>query len=169
MSERSLELAKQSMNGVSKYDYFIVGIGAATFAYFAKGFKANAVIGLNESTFVLFTLLLLALSVISGLKKIERYNTFLEKNGKYLDYSEYLAAYKKNAIEGEHSINEESGEILKPEDSAIKAEALEQLLPKWKDTLEGLSKKICICSNVRDYTLFLSYALLAVSKVLPVL
>lgn len=95
MSERSLELAKQSMSGVSKYDYFIVGIGAATFAYFSKGFDANAAIGLNESTFVLFTLLLLAPSVISGLKKIERYNTFLEKNDKYLDYSEHLAGYKK--------------------------------------------------------------------------
>ncbi|QBF84432.1 hypothetical protein EXU30_18490 [Shewanella maritima] len=100
MSDRSVELAKQSISGTSKYDYFIVGIGAATFSYFAKDYVSPESFGINEGSLVVISLLCLALSVVFGLKKIERYNKFLEKNSKYLDYSEHLAAYKKNAIQG---------------------------------------------------------------------
>lgn len=167
MSDRSVELAKQSISGISKYDYFIVGISSATFAYFAKDFVVIASFGVNKSSFVLVALLLLAISVISGLKKIERYNVFLQKNGKYLDYKEHLAAYKKNAIEGAEAINQESGEILTPRESALNALALEKLLPKWKEELERLSRIISIGSIIRDYTLFASYLLLVVSKMLP--
>ncbi|MEF1187568.1 hypothetical protein, partial [Vibrio sinaloensis] len=144
MSERSVELAKQSISGASKYDYFIVGIAAATFAYFAKDFSAENSFGLNENSLVILALLLQAASIVSGLKKIERYNEFLQRNGKYLDYSEHLAGYKKVAIEGISGINKENGEILTPEESAIKAASLEKLLPKWKSELESRSKIISI-------------------------
>jgi hypothetical protein len=167
MSVRSVELAKQSISGVSKYDYFIVGISSATFAYFAKDFVVLTSFGVNESSFVLVALLLLAISVVSGLKKIKRYNVFLQKNGKYLDYSEHLAAYKQNAIEGTEAINQESGEILSPRESALNASALEKLLPDWKEELARLGSIISIGSTIRDYTLFVSYLLLAVSKMLP--
>ena len=168
MSERSVELAKQSISGSSKYDYFIVGISAATFAYFAKDYAPSERFGFNESSLIIVSLLCLALSVVFGLKKIERHNKFLEKNGKYLDYSEHLAAYKQNAIEGGRAINAENGEILTPQDSAIKAAALEKLLPDWKKDLEHSGKVIGWCSVVRDYGVFVSYCILAFSKLLPV-
>ncbi|WP_230850552.1 hypothetical protein, partial [Vibrio harveyi] len=79
MSERSLELLKQSVDNKIKYDYFIVGISAATFSYFAKDFTALPNVGFNESSSILLSLLLLSVSVISGLIKIERNNKGLEK------------------------------------------------------------------------------------------
>ena len=169
MSERSIELAKQSITGKSKYDYFIVGIAAATFAYFAKDFIPSPPLGFNQNSLVLSSLMLLILSVVSGLKKIENHNHFLEKNGKYLDYSEHLAAYKKSAIEATTAINAESGEILTPEEPSVKAEVLESLLPKWKAELESKGTRISFYHSVRDYALFAGYALLGLSKFFPML
>lgn len=169
MSERSIELAKQSIAGKSKYDYFIVGIAAATFAYFAKDFIPSPPLGFNQNSLVLSSLMLLILSIISGLKKIENHNQFLEKNGKYLDYSEYLAAYKKSAIEGTTAINSESGEILTSEESAIKADVLESLLPKLRAKLESQETRIGLYHSFRDYSLFLGYFFLGLSKFFPIL
>jgi hypothetical protein len=169
MSDRSVELAKQSISGTSKYDYFIVGIGAATFSYFAKDFVSPNSFGIDEGSLVIVSLLCLALSVVFGLKKIERHNKFLEKNGKYLDYSEHLATYKKNAIEGGEAINSENGELLTPEKSRIKAAALEKLLPEWKSSLEKLGGTIWWCSVIRDYGVFIAYCSLAIGKLLPLI
>ena len=169
MSDRSIELAKQSISGTSKYDYFIVGIGAATFTYFAKDYVPSEQFGLNESSFIVVGLLCLALSVVFGLKKIERHNKLLEQNGKYLDYKEHLAAYRQNAIEGGMGINSESGEILSPQDSALNAAALEQLLPKWKKDLEHLARLTGWCSVIRDYSVFVAYCIFAVGKLLSIL
>jgi len=169
MSDRSIELAKQSISGKSKYDYFIVGISAATFAYFGKDFIPKPPLGINEVSAMLCALVLLILSVVGGLKKIENNNLLLEKNGKYLDYSEYLAAYKKNSLEGSNAINAESGETLTPEKSSKKVFQLESLLPKWKSELESRASRIEVYTNIRDYSLFIGYGFLALSKFFPML
>ena len=169
MSDRSIELARQSISGSINYDYFIVGVGAATFSYFGKDFKATESLGYNEGSLIIFSLLCLALSVVFGLKKIEINNTFMQKNGKYLDYSEHLATYRQNALEGGTAINVESGEILTPEDSAIKAAALKKLLPEWKSKLEKQATTIRIFSLIRDYSMFFAYIILAISKIMPII
>ena len=167
MSERSVEIAKQSISGSNKYDYFVVGIGAATFGYFAKDYEAVGEVGINENSLIVISLFLLAISVVSGLKKIERHNKFLEKNGKYLDLAEHLAGYSRNVIEGGVAINEESGEILNPSDSALKAAALKRWLPSLKLELERSGNIIGWYSIFRDYSLFLAYCTLVFSKLLP--
>lgn len=168
MSERSVELAKQSISGTSKYDYFIVGIGAATFAYFAKDYAPTEQFGFNQSSFIIVSLLCLALSVVFGLKAIERHNKFLTKNGNYLDCAEHLAAYTQNSIEGGTSINSENGEILTAHESAIKAAVLEKLLPDLKNDLEKLGGRISWCCVIRDWGVFMAYCILAASKLIPV-
>lgn len=167
MSERSIELIKQSINGANKYDYFIVGIGAATFSYFAKDFKVSDNFYINESTLTLLALALLSISVVCGLKTLSLYNVYLNKNGKYLDLSEHLAGYKKNAIEGGIAINEENGDILYPDESELKAQVLSELLPERKYQLLKLGNKIEFGYKIRDYSLFLSYIFLAMSKSIP--
>ena len=130
MSERSFELAKQNIIGTSKYDYFIVGIGAATFAFFAKNFEF-LIFGLNEKTLVLIALLLLILSIVSGLKKIDVYNFFVEKNGKILDQKEKRAGYIKSCETQTVYINEETGEIVSPDNSEIKAIGMQVVIERW--------------------------------------
>ncbi|CAJ1899567.1 hypothetical protein IIDPJIOB_03591 [Aeromonas veronii] len=167
MPERSIELIKQSINGTNKYDYFIVGIGAATFSYFAKDFKVSEHFYFNESTVILLALILLSISVICGLKTISLYNIYLNKNGKYLDLSEHLAGYKKNVIEGGIAINEENGDILYPDESELKVRALSKILPERKNELHKLGNKIEVGYRIRDYSLFISYIFLAISKSMP--
>jgi hypothetical protein len=169
MSDRSVELAKQSINGESKYNYFIVGIAAATFAYFGKDFIPNPPLGWNQSSVLLSGLVLLILSIVAGLKKIEEHNTLLRKNGKYLDFYEQFAAYKQNSIDGNASINLESGEVLTPDESTKNAKQLESLLPEFKSELDRRSTKISIYNNTRDYALFGGYILLGFSKFFPML
>ena len=146
-----------------------MGISAATFTYFAKDFIPTPPLGVNQSSIMVVALTLLILSVISSLKKIENHNHFLEKNGKYLDYSEHLAAYKQNAMEGTIGINVESGEILTPEKSVISSQALEFLLPKWKAELKSQATRISFYHYTRDYSLFFGYFFLGLSKFYPML
>ncbi|MGQ4657971.1 hypothetical protein [Aeromonas enteropelogenes] len=108
-----------------------------------------------------------SISVVCGLKTISLYNVYLNKNGKYLDLSEHLAGYKKNAIEGGIAINEENGDILYPDESELKAQILSELLPERKYQLLKIGNKIEIGYRIRDYSLFLSYIFLAMSKSIP--
>ncbi|MCQ8876565.1 hypothetical protein NQT69_00730 [Pseudoalteromonas shioyasakiensis] len=168
MSDRSIELAKQSLSGRSKYDYFIVGIAAATFAYFAKDFEFDK-FGNNEESFVLIALLLLIISIISGLKKIDVSNFFVEKNGKHLDFQEYLASYKQCALECKPFINMETGETCTPEEAKVKASRLQVTLDKWDKVLKFTETKLQIYYVIRDYSLVASYILLGLSKFYPTL
>jgi hypothetical protein len=167
MSERSVELAKQNITETIKYDYFIVGISAATFAYFAKDFKPINDIALNSSTLVAASLLLLALSVLSGLRKIKLHTAHLAVNSKYLDTSSLLAAYKKNSIEGGVAMNSNTGEILQPSESSIKARELQALILEFKSGLDRLGDKVYLTSIIRDICLYLAYVVLVTSKFLP--
>ncbi|MEH0086323.1 hypothetical protein V6233_22820 [Vibrio antiquarius] len=81
MSDKSVELAKLSLSGSTKYDYFMVGIAATTFSYFAKDFRVVGSFGFNEHSFILVALLLLSLSVVSGLKKLNGIMYTLRKMG----------------------------------------------------------------------------------------
>ncbi|MCG7639601.1 MULTISPECIES: hypothetical protein [unclassified Alteromonas] len=168
MSERSVELAKQHIAESYKYDYFVVGISAATFAYFAKDFKALSSFALNSNTLIALSLILLAISVLSGLRKIKLHTHHLAVNSQYLDASSHLAAYKKNYIEGGTGINLNTGELLTPVDSSIKAQELESLIPKIKENLNNQGDKVFMSSKVRDLSLYLAYAALSVSKILPI-
>jgi len=166
MSDRSLELAKLSLTEGCKYDYFIVGISSAIFAYFAKNFSPEA-FGLNESTFILCALISLVISIICGLKSIEINNLLFEKNGEYLELNAKKAAYIKNVHEGKKAINTESGEILEPESSAIQEQSISRILPTAKADLEKMLKHIRIYHWFRDYGLFMGLGFLACSKLYP--
>ena len=166
MTDKSTELQKISLSEGIKYDYFIVGISAATFAYFAKDFAPEA-FGLNEKTFILLALVFLVISIISGLKTIEKNKIFLRENGKHLELHSHKAAYVKNINLGTKEINMENGDILDPETSVLKLEVINKLLPESKKGLDKMLSFMHIGGYLRDYGFFMGLFFLSCGKLYP--
>ena len=166
MTDRAIELNKLSLVEGCKYDYFVVGISSASFAYFAKDFTLG-LIGINSNSFVLMALFLLASSIISGLKSIETNIIFLEKNGCLLDLQAKKAAYIFSYRERTTYINKEDGEILTPEESLANAKIIDRRLPEVEKTGQDLLDKIRRLQLIRGYGLFMGIFFLAYSKLHP--
>ena len=82
------EIIKRHLNATEKYNYFIVSISAATFAYFAKSnayrLPESGELVFDSALVMLFAIAFLMLSTISGLVTIYITNIKHEKNYKFL-------------------------------------------------------------------------------------
>jgi hypothetical protein len=124
--ERANELLKQSFEGKRKYDYFVVTISSAIFAYFGKDFSISKV-NFGADSLILLSLILLFLSIAFGLFKIQRNDVCIEKNGKLLDLQNkkngYLEALHNNTSLVDH------GKIKSVKQISIGIKALDKLIP----------------------------------------
>jgi hypothetical protein len=70
MTERSVEIFKQLTIAESKFDYFILGISIALFSYLSQNLTVLSNLGLNKDAFILYTILLLFISIITGITRV---------------------------------------------------------------------------------------------------
>jgi hypothetical protein len=163
--ERANELLKQSFEGKRKYDYFVVTISSAIFAYFGKDFSISKV-NFGADSLILISLILLFLSIAIGLFKIQRSDVCIEKNGKLIDLQN-----KKNSYFGALHNNTplvDQGKVKTVKQVAIGIKALDKVIPIHEKTIEYRYKLLKIYSIFRDVFFLLGLAIIALSKALPI-
>ena len=166
MSQRSDELVKSSVDGIKKYDYFVVAIAAGIFTYVGKGFVAHT-FGINAQSFEMLALMAFVVSVVSGLKKLELHNEFWGRNAKFLDLEDKCDSYVKAQAENKTIVAD--GSVKPPEYVSLKILAMKEVLPAQKEKLSSIDKKLKMYGCVRDWSLFVGFTLMALSKLLNVL
>jgi hypothetical protein len=163
--ERANELSKQSLEGKRKYDYFVVTISSAIFAYFGKDFSILNV-NFGADILILISLILLFLSIAFGLFKIQRSDVCIEKNGKLID----LQNKKDNYLVAIHNNTPlvDQGKFKSVKQIEIVIKALDKLIPIHEERIECRYKLLKIYSIFRDVFLLLGLAIIALSKALPI-
>ena len=164
MSERATELAKFNKSEQSKLDYFVLGISAATFSYFAKDFKLIEPL-IYESALIISALLLLCLSSCFGLVKINSSNEVVMLNSNLLDNLKKRAVYKAVIKTKKEQIFTETGVIVTPDRAKNKIEQLEKDISGLQDSLKGKAKLLVYYQKARDIGLIAGYTTLFLSKI----
>ena len=116
MEERSGEVSNQCRKAEQQYDYLILGISAALFAYIAKSFTPLP-LGFNKTTFELSSIVAFFLSVVTGIL-ILRYNKYVIRNNyELLNNLEVKGELSKVVKEGKTKLNILSGEYVTPDEA----------------------------------------------------
>ncbi|MBU1621549.1 MAG: hypothetical protein KJ556_16555 [Gammaproteobacteria bacterium] len=159
MSEVRNALIKHYLQTVEKFDYFVVGISAATFAYFAKPFTFNTSFTFNTESMMLLAITSLMFSVVFGLAKIFISNIKHEKNYKLVECEDTAKEhFSKSELEGIDP-GKKSWHLTE-------AQKFSNVQNMFADLIGKISTGIKVCQYLRDAFLLLGYLLVITSKFL---
>ena len=113
-TERSDKLLIEWKQSIEKFDYYVLGIAVALFAYSAKDFVAQP-LGLNAATVEAASLAVLLGAIIVGFLSIQATITTGFWNHQQLYFGEVGGGLAKNNTSN-HVLNEKTGEIYSPQE-----------------------------------------------------
>ncbi|KUM52786.1 hypothetical protein [Rheinheimera sp. EpRS3] len=166
MAERSLEAWKSWKDAQLKYDYYIVGLVAALFAYVGSGYTPEK-LAFSQNTFELLSIILLVISLIVGIKRLEIDLSLQTITLKQCEAKEIMNAANKIAAFG-GSRNLDTGSVISIEDALERAEQMQSSLSVL-DQLFGAESEMAVrLFQIRNWMLTLGFISLAISKVVGV-
>lgn len=166
MSKEKDTLYKHHYEAEQKYDYFIVGLAGAMFAYIVQTY-VPAKIEFSPSVLEPVSLILLGFAFFVGLKRIEQVKVGVRLNHEYLNSKEQ-AKMLTNALQSESSsiIGSESGEpVSKEEISKRKKKHLERI----DQCSEGMKRNANASERtyrIRNYLVMAGFGSIFLAKVL---
>jgi hypothetical protein len=113
-TERSDKLLVEWKQSIEKFDYYVLGIAVALFAYSAKDFAAQP-LGLNATTVEAAALSLLLGAIIVGFLRIQATITTGFWNHQQL-YSGEVGGSLTKSLTHNHVLNEQTGETYSPQE-----------------------------------------------------
>ena len=164
MTKRSIEVFKTLKNSEQKFEYFMLGMTVALFAYIGEKYTPQP-ISFSQNTFELSALLLLVISIIVGFKRIEMNIVSQRLNYNNLHSSEKLGSLKKALLANGHQIKE-NGDMFNLEKAVHEIKQLEVIIPSIDEKMKNLNNKGMFLYRIRNLTFLFGFALLAISKVI---
>jgi len=164
MSSRSDQVFQNLKSAEQKFEYFILGVAVALFAYIGEK-NTPQPISFSQNSFELLALVLLVVSIFSGFKRIEKNITSQTVNYSKLEASNKLGSYKKALMSAELQI-ESSGEIFNPQKAVNKIKFLEEkAIPRYMELMKEINGQSVLLYKVRNWSLLLSFISLIIAKV----
>lgn len=167
MSTRSVEMFGKSHEAGEKFDYFICGVSGALFAYIGQTYIPHK-IDLSPSLLEPVSLIFLAVSFFSGLKRIETVNVCSRINHKILECSERAGNLTAQLASGAPGpfYNQDGGQIWSHSD--LESHRLQNLkaVQDMDANLPKLRKRGLYLYKMRDNFLLLGFLAIFLSKVL---
>ena len=149
MAERSLEVFKQYREAQHKYDYFVVGISLALFAYTAKSFVPS-LLGFNHSTIELAAIMVIFVSVASGLLRLEYNVSIMANNFQKLYNLETKGKLTEALLQPGHKVNVETGEIFDPVKAQLHIEVIDECMPNIEKNINKYQMLSKINFSIRN-------------------
>ena len=165
MAERSLEVFKQYREAQHKYDYFVVGLSLALFAYTAKNF-APSLLGFNHSTIELTSIILIFISVASGLLRIDHNVSLLANNFQKLYNLETKGKLVDALLQPGHKVNIETGEIFDPAKAQLQIQIIDECMPNIDKNINKYKKLSEVNFSIRNWSLLIGLFLLVLSLIM---
>lgn len=164
--DRSLVAFQLAREAQQKFDYFITGLTSALFAYLAQDYQPSQ-LGLSVKTFEAAALICFVVSFFSGLKRIEISNVFLVTNQSALHASACAGQLTTALNKGPSDMyNSESGELVSFEELTKRRERYMEEAEMARNSLNINTRKGCHYYLLRNYSLFLGFISLLLSKLL---
>ncbi|RUO25508.1 hypothetical protein CWE09_01865 [Aliidiomarina minuta] len=166
MAERSLEAWKSWKDAQLKYDYYIVGLVAALFAYVGSSYVPEE-IAFSQNTFELISIICLVVSLIVGIKRLE-----IDLSLQTITLKQCEAKEMKNVasriVSLGRSNDQDNGGIITAEDAKIRVENMQSVLSMLDQAFSSESKLAQRLFKARNWALMLGFLTLAFSKVVGV-
>lgn len=166
MADRSLEAWKSWKGAQLKYDYYIVGLVAALFAYVGSNYSPQK-IAFSQNTFELVSILFLALSLIVGIRRLEIDLVLQTITLKQCEAKEMRnAANQVVALGGSNNLD--TGGFITVADAKQRAEKMESAIKVLNAGFSSTSNHAMWLFKIRNWALTLGFITFAASKVVGV-
>ncbi|WP_442310252.1 hypothetical protein [Vibrio cholerae] len=165
MTVRSIEIFKEMSVSMQKFDYFVLGISIALFAYLGKDF-APAQFGLNVGTIELIALTALFISIAFGYFRIKSDLVI-----KYLNYSVLNLGEKRGALiealqTPGQSFNAETGDLIDYQKAMLEVEVYKEIIEENSSIMNSKQDWSLWLSRFRDLFLSIGFVCLLLTKYL---
>mgnify|MGYP000150117455 CR=1 FL=1 len=167
MSNRSVEAWKAWEQAQSKFDYYFLGVIAAIFAYLSNNYIPEK-IDLSQNTFELIAIILLGLSFLLGMKRLEDGITIRTLILKQAEARDELNAANKIQQSG-GAIDLESGRKITSEEAFNKAAVTKTSIEALQKQFNKKSRKVYLLFRARNWTFIAAFLCLIASKIIGVL
>ena len=164
MSEKSSMLFEAYRDASQRFDYFIIALAGALFAYVGQSWQPTP-FAFSSGTFELGAVLLFAASVAAGLVHRQSVVTVLKLNHLILEWEEQRAQLVPGSL-GQAIVRVGTGEALSPGQAKDLMKILAEHLPKVNQALNKLVSRASVAYAVRNWALVLGFITLVISKVL---
>lgn len=168
MTERSLDVFNRMKESQMKFDYFIVGLSSALFAYLGEKFSPQP-ISLSSNTIELAALICLAVSVMAGLKRVEFDISHQMGNFIYLDASERRTTTGKTITTGANTLNIDNQSYITQEYLKEHSKNIGKAVELGDKEMRKYENRATIVYRIRNWSLLSGFFLLALSKVFLIL
>ena len=167
MTTRSIEVFKSVTESQQKFDYFLLGLTTALFAYVGEKFSPQA-FSFSPNTCELLALMFFLISIFASIKRLTLDIEIKINNFTQLHLSEKRGAIKEALATPGPKINVESGDMLDPEMAALEVEFIEEHIPKVEKQMQKGQDWSGTASLIRNWSLSIGLILLGFSKLLGV-
>jgi hypothetical protein len=163
MPDRSFEAWKSWKQAQQKYDYYIVALGSALFAYLGASFKVEQ--SVNWSYYLeLLSLTSIIISILFGILRIQSDVSIQSVDYRKAYANEHLDLANKVVTFNGRAIDGDTGNIIPIEDALQRQIKLREFIGSADKTLKTLGNSSERFFNVRNVALLLGFFLLLISK-----
>lgn len=165
MTNRSVEVFKEVSVSMQKFDYFVLGISIALFAYLGKDF-IPVQLGLNVGTVQLVALTALFISIVFGYFRLQFDLTIKSLNFNVLSLSEKRGALTEALQMPGQKYNAETGDIIDIRSASLEVKIFKEIIDENNLVLKSKQKSAVWLSNLRDLFLSIGFLCLLLTKYL---
>jgi hypothetical protein len=163
MAGLSLEAWKSWKQAQQKYDYFMVGLSAALFAYLGAKFAPEP-LSFSQNTFELLSLAFLLISIVTGILRLESDLSIQSTNLRKIEAQEKLDAVNKILNFPGRNMDLDTGNEISSIEALERQKVLREFVSKAGKGLDKIGKKSEKLFFARNISLLLALAFLIISK-----
>lgn len=162
MADRSLIAFGHAREGAQRFEYFLLGISVALCAYVGQTLQPQK-FGWSPYTLEVFSVVLIALSVVAGFKRIEAMVLTSSLNHDVLDVQERRA---KLLDDSKPLLHEFTEKLLAPSEREYALSEMTRVLPDRQQRLDAAVAKGHRYYKLRNWLLAVGFTGLFLAKIL---
>lgn len=163
MSNISLEAWKSVKQIQQKYDYFILGLSSALFAYLGAKFEPEA-FSFSQNSFEIFALVFFANSILFGIMRLESDIAVQSNDLRQAQAQEKLDVVNKILASPYRNINLDTGNETSKAEALKSKQILSEFIYSINEHGKELANNYTFKFKVRNYSLYFGFILLIFSK-----
>ena len=163
MSNISLEAWKNVKQTQQKYDYFILSLSSALFAYLGSKFEPET-LSFSQNSIELLALVCFAVSILFGILRLESDISVQSNDYKKAQAQERLDMVNKIINLPYRNIDVDTGAEISITEARERQQILQDFITKSNDCAKEIGNSYGLKFKVRNYSLFLGFVLLVTSK-----
>ena len=163
MSNISLEAWKNVKQTQQKYDYFILSLSSALFAYLGSKFEPEK-LSFSQNSIELLALASFAVSILFGILRLESEISVQSNDYRKAQAQERLDVVNKIINLPYRNIDLDTGSQISISEAQEKKQILQKFIAQSSDYAKELGDSYDLKFKVRNYSLLIGFALLVISK-----